>query len=85
MKEFNKIIGYTSIKRELEQIADLYINKEKYDNLGINPPIGILIHGVPGVGKSLMASALIDAIGIKCFVCRKDKPNGDFVKYIKRE
>ena len=83
MKEFNKIIGYTSIKRELEQIADLYINKEKYDNLGINPPIGILIHGVPGVGKSLMASALIDAIGIKCFVCRKDKPNGDFVKYIK--
>lgn len=83
MKEFNRIIGYASIKRELEQIADIYVNKEKYDNLGVNPPIGILIHGVPGVGKSLMASALIDAIGIKCFVCRKDKPNGDFVKYIK--
>ena len=83
MKEFNRIIGYASIKRELEQIADIYVNKEKYDNLGVNPSIGILLHGVPGVGKSLMASALIDAIGIKCFVCRKDKPNGDFVKYIK--
>ena len=83
MKEFNKIIGYASIKRELEQIADVYVNKEKYDSLGVNPPVGILIHGVPGVGKSLMASALIDAIGIKCFVCRKDKPNGDFVKHIK--
>ncbi len=83
MKNFDKIIGYTSIKKELEQIVDIFKNKEKYDNLGVNPPIGVLIHGVPGVGKSSMANALIDAIALKCFVCRKDKPNGDFVKYIK--
>ena len=83
MKEFEKIIGYTSIKKELEQIADIFKNKEKYDNLGVNPPVGVLIHGVPGVGKSSMANALISAISLKCFVCRKDKPNGDFVKYIK--
>lgn len=83
MKEFEKIIGYTSIKKELEQIADIFKNKEKYDNLGVKPPVGVLIHGVPGVGKSSMANALISAISLKCFVCRKDKPNGDFVKYIK--
>ena len=83
MKEFEKIIGYTSIKKELEQIADIFKNKEKYDNLGVKPPVGVLIHGIPGVGKSSMANALISAISLKCFVCRKDKPNGDFVKYIK--
>ena len=71
------------IKDSVEQIADIYVNREKYDKLGVNLPAGVLIYGVPGVGKSLMASALIDAIGTKCFIYRKDKPNGDFVKYIK--
>ena len=33
----------------------------------------------PGVGKSLMASAVIEENGRKAFVCRKDQPNGDFV------
>ena len=83
MGEFDKIIGYTTIKKELEQILDIYRNKCKYDNLGVKPPAGVLIYGVPGVGKSLMANTLINSIAIKCFICRKDRPNGDFVKHIK--
>lgn len=83
MKEFEKIIGYASIKRELAQIADIFKNRDVYDNLGVKIPAGVLLHGVPGVGKSLMATALIEASGLKYFICRKDKPNGDFVKYIK--
>lgn len=84
MKEFNAIIGYTAVKRELEQIADVLKNAEPYEKLGVTTPRGLMLHGEPGVGKTLMAKALIKASGRKCFVCRKDQPNGDFIKAIKK-
>lgn len=83
MSKFDMIIGYTGIKRELQQIADILKNCEAYEKLNISPPRGLLLHGEPGVGKSLMASAIIEASERSVFVCRKDKPNGDFVKEIK--
>lgn len=83
MSTFDKIIGYTSIKKELERISDTLKNRETYDRLGVYPPRGLLLYGRPGVGKSLMASAVIEDSGRKVFCCRKDAPNGDFVKKIK--
>ena len=83
MSAFDKIIGYTSIKEELKQISDTLKNREIYDKLGILAPKGLLLYGEPGVGKSLMASAVIEDSGRKVFCCRKDSPNGDFVKKIK--
>lgn len=83
MKEFDKIIGYRSVKHELEQISDTLKNREIYQKLGVCPPVGLLLHGEPGVGKTLMAKCLVAASGLKAYVCRKDKPNGDFVKSIK--
>ena len=77
------IIGYTAVKKELQQIADTLRNRDVYDKLGISAPRGLLLYGEPGVGKSLMASAIIEASGRSALVCRKDKPNGDFVKEIK--
>ena len=83
MSEFDKIIGYSAVKRELKQIADTLKNREVYAKLGVSSPRGLLLYGEPGVGKSLMASAVIEESGRKAFVCRKDQPNGDFVKVIK--
>ena len=83
MKAINKIIGYSSIKRELKQISDTLKNREAYDKLGVSSPRGLLLYGEPGVGKSLMAAAIIEESGRQAYTCRKDKPNGDFVKYIK--
>ena len=34
-KEFEKIVGYESIKRELDQICDILSNPEKYRLLGL--------------------------------------------------
>lgn len=84
MKEFDAIIGYTAVKRELEQIADVLKNASPYEKLGVAPPRGLMLHGEPGVGKTLMAKALVKASGRKYFVCRKDQPNGDFIKAIKK-
>lgn len=83
MNAFDKIIGYNSIKNELRQISDTLKSRDSYDRLGIKAPRGLLLYGAPGVGKSLMSSAVIEESGRKVFVCRKDKPNGDFVKEIK--
>ena len=83
MKEFDAMIGYTAVKKELEQIADVLKNAVPYEKLGVSPPRGLMLHGKPGVGKTLMAEALVRASGRKCFVCRKDQPNGDFIKTIK--
>ena len=81
---FESIIGYEAIKLELSRILDQLINPDKYAALGVTEPHGLLLHGVPGVGKSTMAQSLVDACGRKAFVCRKNKPNGDFVNEIKR-
>lgn len=67
----------------MEQIADVMKNKEVYEKLGVRTPRGLLLHGDPGVGKTLMANSLIDAGGRQAFLCRKDKPNGAFVNEIK--
>lgn len=83
MNAFDKIIGYSAIKKELRQISDTLKNKDVYASLGVAAPKGLLLYGEPGVGKSLMASAIIEESGRKVFTCRKDKPNGDFVKEIK--
>lgn len=83
MNKFDMIIGYASVKKELKQIADTLKNKDTYDQLGVSAPRGLLLYGEPGVGKSLMASAIIEASERPAFICRKDKPNGDFVKEIK--
>lgn len=83
MSKFDKIIGYSAVKKELKQITDTLKNREVYAKLGVSSPRGLLLYGEPGVGKSLMASAIIEESGRKAFVCRKDQPNGDFVKVIK--
>ena len=83
MSKFDMIIGYNAVKKELKQIADTLKNREYYEKLGVSAPRGLLLHGEPGVGKSLMAAAIIEASGRKAFICRKDQPNGDFVKHIK--
>jgi cell division protease FtsH len=83
MSEFDKIIGYDSIKEELGQLCDMIQNMEIYEKIGAKMPKGLLIHGVPGVGKSLMARLFIKESGRKAYIIRRNKPDGDFVNEIK--
>ncbi len=83
MNPFDKIIGYESIRKELERTADALKNAAYYARLGVSAPRGLLLYGEPGVGKTLMASCLMEASGRKTFVCRKDQPDGAFVNVIR--
>ena len=86
MSAFDKVIGYEKEKEELYQLCDMAKNPEKYAALGVRLPHGILLHGVPGVGKTLMASALIEEMGEgrNRYVLRKDKSNEEFVESISK-
>lgn len=83
MKGFDKVIGYASIKSEIMQICDVIKNREKYQKLGVKIPKGLLLHGDPGVGKTLIANAFIEECGRNYFVCRKNLPDDDFIRFIK--
>ena len=83
MRELDRVIGYEDIKNELYRIIDIVKYPEKYKKFGVSVPKGILLNGNPGIGKTLMAKCFIKETGLKTFVIRKDKPDGDFVDYIR--
>jgi len=84
MNEFDKIIGYKDVKKELIMVCDVIRNAEKYEALGVVPTGGLLLDGDPGLGKTLMANCFIKESGRKAFVCRKNMPDGEFVNEIKK-
>jgi len=51
--------GLEDVKQELREAVELPIkNPDKFKNMGIRPPKGILLYGPPGTGKTLLAKAV---------------------------
>jgi len=84
MSAFDKIIGYEPIKEELRQLCDMMHHGNIYEKLGAKMPKGLLFHGEPGTGKTLMAHSFIQESGRKAYIIRRNKPTGDFIDEIKR-
>ena len=82
MSAFDRIIGYESIKRELLQVCDMVRNPEIYREMGAVLPRGILLYGDPGLGKTLMAKALIQETGLTAFTVKMNTGENDIVKEI---
>ena len=83
MDTFDSVIGYEDVKLELSRVLDTIRYPEKYKRLGVKAPSGVLLHGTPGVGKTMFSTAFLKASGRPAFICRKDKPDGAFVNEIK--
>uniref|UniRef100_A0A2K6MC54 AAA+ ATPase domain-containing protein n=1 Tax=Rhinopithecus bieti TaxID=61621 RepID=A0A2K6MC54_RHIBE len=57
-EQYNDIGGLDKQIQELVEAIVLPMNhKEKFENLGIQPPKGVLMYGPPGTGKTLLAWA----------------------------
>lgn len=58
-------------KEEIEKIREVVeeplLNPEKFINLGIDPPKGVLLYGPPGTGKTLVARAVANRTEA-CFI-----------------
>ena len=81
MSAFDKIIGYDNIKEEMMQICEMIRDEEKrYEKMGAKLPKGIMFYGEPGMGKSLMANCFVEESGLECFIIRRNKGDGDFLK-----
>ena len=83
MDAFEKIIGYEEEKKILKRTAFTLKNEDALLKMGIKRPRAIMLYGKPGTGKTTMAKAFIKELGWASIVCRKDKPNGEFVDKIK--
>jgi AAA family ATPase, CDC48 subfamily len=51
--------GYEKVKQELKEMVEWPLKYPKYfDEIGTEPPKGILLYGPPGTGKTLLAKAV---------------------------
>ncbi len=84
MSAFDQVIGYDGAKKELMRLCDMLRDGERYERLGAKMPRGLLIHGAPGLGKTLMARCFVEELGWMAFTVRHDRPDGDFVLELER-
>lgn len=64
---FSDVLGLDLVLQEVQEYIDILLNGEKYAKIGIKPPRGLLLEGLPGVGKTLIARAIAGEAGC-CFI-----------------
>ena len=67
--KYDQAIGGLGERMErIRELVELPLQKpEVFDRLGIKPPNGVLLHGPPGCGKTLIARTLAKSAGVRFF------------------
>ena len=61
------IAGYSEEKAEAIKIINLFKNYESLKELGVSIPKGLILSGMPGVGKTLMAKVIAAEAGVPLY------------------
>jgi cell division protease FtsH len=64
---FEDVAGLVEAKEELLEVVEFLQEPEKFISLGARIPKGVLLVGVPGTGKTLMAKAVSGEAGVPFF------------------
>src|SRR5262249_28377831 len=75
-ERFRDIAGCDEAVEELAEIVQYYLDPSRFDLLGARLPSGIMLHGDPGTGKTLLAKALAGEAGLPFYAAS----GSDFVE-----
>jgi cell division protease FtsH len=64
---FDDVAGLKEAKEELNEIIDFLKNPDKYLKMGAKIPRGVLLMGLPGTGKTLLAKAIANEASVPFF------------------
>lgn len=66
---FADVAGVDEAKEELEEIVEFLRNPDRYVRVGARPPRGVLLVGLPGTGKTLLAKAVAGEAEVPFISC----------------
>lgn len=72
---FENVAGYEDVKKELLRIREWILNKDVLSNVNVKPPKGILFHGRPGNGKTLVLREYASSFNCPIFVIEGNENN----------
>lgn len=64
---FTDVAGQTEAKYELQEVVEFLKNPQKFTKIGARIPTGVLLVGMPGTGKTLLARAIAGEAGVSFF------------------
>jgi cell division protease FtsH len=64
---FSDVAGQEEAKYELQEVVEFLKNPQKFARLGAKIPKGVLLMGMPGTGKTLMAKAIAGEANVAFF------------------
>ncbi|MDR0463483.1 MAG: ATP-dependent metallopeptidase FtsH/Yme1/Tma family protein, partial [Treponema sp.] len=64
---FADVAGQKDAKFELEEVVEFLKNPQKFTKMGARIPKGVLLVGMPGTGKTLMARSVAGEAGVAFF------------------